>query len=195
MTMKAFGVLTAAVALTSGCAVVDTAEDVFRNSPLAGTFTQLDQDGDGVVSPQEAQTAPVLAENFDRLDSNRSGGIDAGEYEAAATQVAEVNFRAVDLNGDGVISEREAGTMPLSLRETFDSVDADGDGNVSQVEYQAARVNLLQALDFAEIDTDGDGVITRAETAEVPILGDQYDRFDVNSDGMLSPNEFQIAQR
>lgn len=189
------GMALAAAVLASGCAVVDRAENAFRNSPLAGAFAQLDQDGDGVISPQEAQGAPAVSQNFDVLDSNDSGGIDDGEYEAALNHVAEIDFQETDVNGDGVITEQEVGTMALSLREAFDTVDADDDGNVSVAEYEAARTNLLQPLQFQDLDTDGDGVISSDESVDTPELAEHYDRFDTDDDGQLSQDEFRVAQR
>jgi Ca2+-binding EF-hand superfamily protein len=180
----------AALALLSGCQTIQSI------NPFADkAYSAFDKDQDGVISQQEAQELPGLARNFDRADSNDSGGIGASEYTAATTNVAETSFQEADINADGVISERENAAMRVSLQESFTRVDADGDGNVSLVEYQGARVNVLQGVDFASIDTDGDGVIDPREAEELPALSDAFDRADTDADGLVGEEEFEAAQR
>jgi hypothetical protein len=158
-------------------------------------MAQYDEDGDGVISQGEAEADDALTQNFDRIDTNRSGGIDGNEYAAATVHIDDLSFEQVDINGDGVISEREAGAMPVSLKEAFGTVDADADSNVSPVEYEAARTNLLQTADFASLDTDGDGVIGTEEANEMPPLAEFYDTVDTDADGLISEEEYAAAQR
>jgi Ca2+-binding EF-hand superfamily protein len=148
-----------------------------------------------VISQQEAQAAPALAQNFEGIDTNRSGGIDDKEYQAASMHIADLSFDEVDVNEDGVVSEREAAAMPVSLKEAFDDVDTDGDNNVSEQEYAAAATNLLDGVDFASLDSDGDGVIGEAEAAKVPPLSEAFDRVDTDADKLISEKEFTTAQR
>lgn len=51
---------------------------------LAG-FKDLDQNGDGRVSQQEANAQPMLAERFKRLDNNSDGYLDHGEFSRFET--------------------------------------------------------------------------------------------------------------
>ncbi|MGH8503406.1 MAG: EF-hand domain-containing protein, partial [Gammaproteobacteria bacterium] len=178
----------AALVFVSGCAQLQT-----MDIPFAGAQSRFDTDGDGVISKQEAEENAQLSASFNRIDTNRSGGIDGNEYAAATSNIARLEFSEVDINGDGVISEREAAAMPVSLREAFGTVDADGDKNVSGVEYTSATTNLLQGVNFDDIDTDGDGVISVGEAAEVPVLSDAYDRVDSDADGLISEEEFAAA--
>lgn len=189
--MKRLLPIIAIVSFAAGC---QTLQDL---NPLASASAtnEYDTDQDGVISQQEAQAVPALSDNFNRIDTNRSGGIDPNEFTAASANIADIQFNQVDLNGDGVISEREAAAMPASLYSMFDAVDADGDGNVSQVEYQAATVNLMQGLDFNSLDTDNDGVISEMEADQSPILSGSFDQLDINADGQISQQEFQAAQR
>lgn len=180
----------AALAFMSGCQTLQDLEN-----PLTTAYSGFDEDGDGVISKQEAQESAGLAENFNRIDTNRSGGIDGNEYAAATTNIGDLSFDEVDINGDGVVSQREAASMPVSLNEAFDTIDADSDGNVSPVEYQAARTNLLQSSDFGSLDTDGDGVIGAKEAGELPTLSESYDRVDTDADGLISEEEYGAAQR
>lgn len=186
--MKGFIPIIAAASLLAGCQTLRNIEN-----PLATAYSEFDTDQDGVISRQEAQALPALAKNFHRIDTNRSGGIDGNEYAAATLNIADLRFDDVDVNGDGVISEREAGAMPVSLQEAFDTVDADGDQNVSQVEYKAATVNLLQGMDFASLDSDNDGVVSTEEAEKMPLLSEAYERLDTDADGMISQKEFAAA--
>jgi Ca2+-binding EF-hand superfamily protein len=182
--------IVAALAFMSGCQTLQDMEN-----PLATAYSGFDADEDGVISEQEAQKASALERDFGRIDTNRSGGIDADEYAAATTNIAPLSFEEVDINGDGVVSEREAAAMPVSLSEAFGTVDADGDNNVSPVEYDAAATNLLRGVDFGSLDTDSDGVIGAEEAAEMPPLSESYDRVDTDADGLISETEYEAAQR
>jgi hypothetical protein len=105
---------------------------------------------------------------------------------------ADVNF---DINEDGVVSEREAAAMPVSLNEAFGDIDTDGDSNVSPQEYSAATTNLLEGVEFRSLDSDGDGVIGEDEATEAPPLAEAFDRVDTDADGLISGQEFAAAQR
>lgn len=179
----------ATFALVSGCS---TMHDL---NPFSSAISDFDEDGDGVISQREAQTLPGLIRNFDRIDTNDSGGISPDEYQAATTRLANLAFEEVDINGDGVISVREAAAMPVSLKEAFGTIDTDGDGNVSMAEYRAGRTNLLQNADFTALDTDDDGVIDAQEAADMPVLSKAFDRIDTNADGLLSQDEYATTQR
>lgn len=190
--MKKWIPLTAALPVLAGCQTLGM-------TGLPGTtsdaFSQYDDDGDGVISRQEAQDSRVLADHFQALDTNNSGGIDQQEYEAASAYIANIDFSSVDINGDGVISQREAEAMPDSLKAEFDTVDADGDGNVSPSEYRAAAVDLLQDVNFEQIDRDGDSVISPDEADRVPALAEVFERVDTDDDGLISRQEFEAARR
>jgi Ca2+-binding EF-hand superfamily protein len=192
--MKSFVPLTTVLALAflSGCAAV---ENTYEQTPLASAFDGFDTDDDGVISDQEAQEAPSLAQNFGRVDTNHSGGIDPDEFTAASTNMAPLAFNQVDINEDGVISEREAAAMPVSLQNVYSDVDADGDNNVSPAEYAAARTNLFQGVSFTSLDTDHDGVLGEVEAQEFPPLSDSFTRVDADEDGLISEEEFAVAQR
>ncbi len=184
--------LAALVAVFGGCA---TTKHTFND--LLGRndgFSSLDTNGDGVISRSEAQAQPDVARAFDRIDTNRDANVNRKEWRAANTDIVPVSFKNLDMNGDGVISRREAESSRRSLRETFSQVDADGDGNVSNAEYQAATTNLLSGIDFHSVDRDGDGVLDRNEVKANPLLASHFDEMDVNGDSLISPEEFKWAQ-
>lgn len=188
--MKSYVLIIVGLSLLAGC---QTLRDV--ENPLATAYSGFDEDGDGVISAQEANASPAIEENFDRIDTNSSGGIDDDEYTAATLRIADLSFEDVDVNEDGVISEREAAAMPVSLKEVFDDVDVDGDQNVSPTEYRAATTNLMAGASFSSLDTDGDGVIGATEAEEMPPLAESFERFDSDADGLISDEEFQAAQQ
>jgi Ca2+-binding EF-hand superfamily protein len=192
--MKAFVPLMAVLALSflSGCAAM---QETYEETAMASAFDGFDEDDDGVISDTEAQATPSLAQNFDRLDTNNSDGIDEPEFTAATTNIAALSFTQVDINADGVISVREAEAMPVSLQNVYSDVDADGDQNVSPEEYQAARTNLFQAVSFTSLDTDNDGVLGEVEAQEFPPLSDAFTRVDADEDGLISEEEFAVARR
>ena len=181
------------VGALTGCTTVQKTVGQWTGSDLG--LSKLDANDDGVISQQEAEQNPGIAEAFDRIDTNRDQNINPEELRAAYTRVAEVNFEQLDFNGDGVVSQREAEAVPPSLHETFDRVDADGDSNVSQAEYEAARLNLLGQSEFAAFDTDGDGVIDEQEAEDDMALSEDFDSIDIDSDGMLSDQEFERARQ
>ncbi len=43
------------------------------------SFDELDQDGDGVITRDEAEATPGLGESFDALDANADGVLDESE--------------------------------------------------------------------------------------------------------------------
>ncbi len=56
-----------------------------RNGPAASAlFLQTDRNGDGQISRAEAATVPGLEAAFDRLDTDRSGGLSPEEFDQAA---------------------------------------------------------------------------------------------------------------
>ena len=44
------------------------------------SFQELDQDGRGIVTRDEAREYPMVAERFDEIDQNNDGLIDRAEY-------------------------------------------------------------------------------------------------------------------
>lgn len=46
------------------------------------SFSELDQDGDGQISREEAEAHPDLAENFDQYDESGTGALDESEFAA-----------------------------------------------------------------------------------------------------------------
>jgi Ca2+-binding EF-hand superfamily protein len=118
----------------------------------------------------------------------------------AGTDGAGAFFRAVDRNGDGLISPAE---MAAHRDRRVAEVDADRDGYVTQVEFisgrslpadtieQQAWMQKRSAL-FRQLDLNGDGVVSPAERRTVARRA--FDRYDRDGDGGLSLAEIERAR-
>lgn len=71
------------------------------------SFDDLDQDGDGVISRDEAEATPGLGESFDALDANADGVLDESEVGVGGPDVDE---KPESGRAEGVDSEAEAET-------------------------------------------------------------------------------------
>jgi Ca2+-binding EF-hand superfamily protein len=115
-------------------------------SPPAGR-NSVDANADGIVTREEAQAHPRFAGQFDAVDTNKDGKLDAAEMnvhrEAMRGQrraEAQARWTAADKDGDGAISRQEADESLPGLAGRFDSLDANRDGKVGRDEMHNARM-------------------------------------------------------
>ncbi|MGB2817109.1 MAG: EF-hand domain-containing protein [Burkholderiaceae bacterium] len=85
-----------------------------------------------------------------------------------------------DTNKDGKLSKDEAIAW-------FDRLDTNKDGFLSQDELAAARAQFAGR----RMDADGNGLVSREEAKNFPMLAQNFDAIDANKDGQLSRDEMR----
>jgi EF hand domain-containing protein len=107
-------------------------------------------------------------------------------------------FRAIDRNGDGLISSeewyRQGGAAPVP----FTVVDLNGDGRISESEFRdwgsarggAGVMGVTTADRFRAIDKNKDGVISADEWKSGWLSLNPFESVDANKDGRISRGEF-----
>lgn len=112
-------------------------------------------------------------------------------------------FRAIDANGDGVLTQQELAAAEAKAQQArfavirarmeaeFNRLDTNHDGVLSKAEFMAAAPQAPPppngAALLAKLDKNHDGKVT-LEEYRAPVL-QQFDRLDTNHDGVLSPAE------
>ncbi|WP_151176784.1 EF-hand domain-containing protein [Hypericibacter terrae] len=140
------------VLLLSGCGTPQLAQP-----PSYPNFTQADLDHDHVVTQEEWLQAGL--HQFDTLDTNHDGKIDAAEIEAAR--------QTLDRNHDGTVTTDEV--IP-----PFAAYDTDKDGTVSPAEFNKGLVQDLGG-------TPGATEVYRDQL--VKQINSQFKKADKNNDG------------
>jgi len=118
-------------------------------SPADAFMQQLDKDGDGRVSLEEAK-APQQ-EQFTKMDTDGSGTLDA--TEAGASFKEQVPPEMLE-------TMKERG-MPDPGETFIKNLDTDENGSVDATEFEQPSVKS-----FAAMDKDGDGGATKEEASE-----------------------------
>ena len=163
-----------AVALASTLAFAQTAPA--PKAPQA----KIDSNGDGLVDRAEAAKFPRLAGNFDQLDTNKDGRLDASERKAHRGGGKRMHggmhagmhggmhrgmgMARMDADGDGRVSKAEARAAAERFSERFDAMDANKDGYLDRSDMQA-RMAERRAAFFTGADANKDGRLTRDEFA------------------------------
>jgi hypothetical protein len=110
-------------------------------------------------------------------------------------------LRALDTDGDRLISLAEAQAGAPGLATRFNEIDANHDGFLSVDEVAAGqamrKVGFGRAMqeDFKAADADADGMLTRAEAEEMPIVSDFFSEIDGNADGYVTQDEIREHAR
>ncbi len=170
-------------------------------------FKQLDKDGDGKLSREEANAAPpMLASRFDELDCDGDGFIAFDELRPPAwrrgagmggNHFAMQLFVSADADKDKKLSKDEfAKAFPL-LADKFVDYDLDKDGYVTPDElhrhaFEQWRMEKSQRREqrFKDADKDKDGALSKEEfSAAFPKQADKFESLDANKDGRLDMQE------
>ncbi len=139
-----------------------------------GMMKQLDTDGDGRISKTEAARQPRFAGNFDKMDANGDGYVDARDRELRGKQRRDEWFASADADKDGKLTRAE-----------IDAADAHRRAQFQQ------RMQARGAERFAAADSNKDGRISRDEAKSKPRLAERFDQLDANKDGFLSRDELK----
>jgi Ca2+-binding EF-hand superfamily protein len=140
---------------------------------IAGMFSQLDVNSDGVLSAEEFAASRPDTKTMEVRKLARP----SGEATPAADKAPMLLILSRDVDGKAVtglsdVRFQAVGRGPLAVnleevkRRSFTGFDADGDGRISLKEYQARQMTLL-ANGFHRLDKDGDGAVTPGEYAAI----------------------------
>ncbi|MFL6740722.1 MAG: EF-hand domain-containing protein [Sphingomicrobium sp.] len=139
-----------------------------------------------------------------------AGAAQANPTRAAVLKTLDENFKSVDANGDGALSQAELATAEgkviqqrlAQVRSRFEAefgkLDTNKDGTLSKTEFMAAAPQAPATVPngantLAQFDSNKDGKVTEAEY-RTPVLA-RFDRADTNKDGTLSLAERQAAAK
>lgn len=143
--------------LVLGCIAVSAALvaslAMARGNPAGATdkeFAMMDTNKDGKISA--AEHALAAKSMFEKMDRNQDGKVTAAEMTAAHKAVtgraakksdmsAADKIKAVDSNGDGILTAEEHATGSMLM---FAQMDADSDGFLSKEELTAGHASMMK---------------------------------------------------
>lgn len=121
-----------------------------------------------------------------------------GEMMRGGGPMADVDFAAVDADGDGRMTEAE---LTAWRAGRVAALDTNGDGLLSAEEIAAgrladmrARADEMAARMIAAQDADGDGLLSAAELAAPPLPPRLFGRIDADGDGAITEAELDAAR-
>ncbi len=186
----------------------DSVSDTERLAEVSGvspgveiaSFEEIDEDGNGVISQEEAQTYDQLAQNWQQYDLDSNQQLDQSEFSAF-----ESDMKPEDTGVNGAMGEDEMGAQAPDQKPeqtaSFSDLDVDGDGIISQDE---AQQNDQLAQNWQQYDFDSNQELDRAEFSvfeseqQPQQFGMQqqdqlasFDEVDENGDGYISRDEAQ----
>ena len=184
-------------------------------------FEELDADGDGKLSAEEAaEIPPVKHEGFATLDADGDGYLTREELPAPPNfrerrgphgngdgphgRPGPPDFAELDTDGDGKLSAEEAEVIPPVRHEGLEAFDTNKDGYLSEDELPVPPSHRggprgdrgHRPPPFEDLDTDGDGKLSATEAADLPpVQHIGFDELDKDDDGYLSREELPKPPR
>jgi Ca2+-binding EF-hand superfamily protein len=212
-----FLILLATAALVAGVAVAAPATPATASSS-AGTAgdrsgrPRLDANGDGAIDRNEAAAHPRLAAQFDTLDKNHDGRLDASEKPAwkgrhgrGGHEGGMQRLIKADTDGDGRLSRSEVAQMSW-LAGSFEQIDGNHDGYIVRSELRSYHERMRPQREaerdkrfderFAAADLNHDGKLSRLEVSEkMPQLSQAFAFMDEDRDGFLTRDDLRHEHR
>jgi hypothetical protein len=135
-----------------------------RRRPPA--FEELDLDGDGYLSGDEAAEVPLVRmDGFDAIDADGDGLLSKAELPPPPGHPQRDGARGDETGARG--PDEDHGPSKGRRPPHFDEADVDGDGVLSPEE--AGEIPPVQREGFEALDEDGDGYLTREEVPPPPL--------------------------
>ncbi|WP_162560203.1 EF-hand domain-containing protein [Methylotetracoccus oryzae] len=132
----------------------------------------VDTDGDGKISKAEIEAARGI--EFKAADTDGDDSLTLAELKAWLSQRVEDRFKALDRDGNNLISAEElvhgeTGRRATMLSNLLKQGDLDGGGSLSPEEFRTLASSASKAgLFFAGMDENGDGKVSKAEYLAPP---------------------------
>lgn len=180
------------------------------NLLVGGFFFHADQNGDGVVTPEEARAVrdswlkqkPWLKFVVERARMTRSKRAEAGQVgQTAQRNSIEELINLLDTNNDQKLQANELRqAVQTAVQGFFAVADTNRDNQMSPTEINAAIIGAARSASqasFQMADTDKSGTLSKEEW--INALNEPahivFDILDADADGQLSQKELDQARR
>lgn len=137
---------------------------------------------------QEEATREVDDDLFAQLDADGNGAISREEAQAVATLTD--NWSQYDQDGDGALDEEEFGRFEQDTTARTGVAQAGEDRDPAEgIPATRHQEEALEGDLVGHLDKDGDGRVSEEEAQAEAELADNWDQYDANDDGQLDARE------
>eukprot|EP00656_Telonema_subtile_P040270 TRINITY_DN45332_c0_g3_i1.p1 TRINITY_DN45332_c0_g3~~TRINITY_DN45332_c0_g3_i1.p1 ORF type:complete len:561 (+),score=198.97 TRINITY_DN45332_c0_g3_i1:114-1796(+) len=155
---------------------------------------RMDRNRDGAVDKQEFSAAGQRETDFELYDVDETGTLDQAELEARVLAKAEARAMrgAMDEDGDGMVDRQEYKSKG-GRGKRFDLFDGDANGKLDPRELELmAMAGGVVRDELNVLDADRDGAVSEQEWTAAGKQQREFDRFDLNKDGLLDQDELAL---